>query len=286
MKAAFEKHSYFNLMAKKVSGFRGFPPMFHSHCELLYIADGALDVTIDGISHTLRAGEMSIVFPYVTHCYEDSPNCEVMMFLFDASSAGIFESTLLSRKPSFPFTDKLSELSEIMERIITLSESGDSVKEKIAISYFGAVIGELINIMPLYETVSDSPDISQRVLTYCSDHFSDEDISIEKIANALYISPSYISKIFSTKLRYKFREYINALRISHAKKLIASGEMKIIDIMYECGFKNQSSFNRIFIDICGMSPSDYRRSKLRADPLVPLPDNERKQLDGAVSSPS
>ncbi len=260
MKAVFEKHNYFNLIAKKIHGFKSFPPMFHSHCELLYIISGELNVIIDGIQHTLKKGELSIVFPYITHCYENAPDADVMMFLFDSSSAGIFESSLLSFKPDTPFA-AVPSLEPVFERVCELREIGDSVSEKIAISYFGAAIGEIINVMELHPASFDSPDISQRILTYCSEHFADEDISIEKISEALYISPSYISKIFASKLKYKFREYINVLRISHAKKLIAGGDMKIIDIMYECGFKNQSSFNRVFFEICGTSPSEYKKMK-------------------------
>ena len=261
MKAIFEKKSCFNLISKKVEGFMGFPPMFHSHCELVYLIDGEINMVIDGIEHTLKKGEISVVFPYVTHSYENAPNAEAIIFLFDPSSAEMFESTLLSHKPLFPFSDRLSEFYLLFERITKLCDDKDLIKRKTANAYFSAIIGEIIDVMALSEATSESPDISQQILSYCSEHFADEDICIKKIADALYISPSYISKIFANKLNYKFREYINILRISHAQKLIEKGEMKIVDIMLECGFKNQSSFNRIFLDTCGISPSEYKKSR-------------------------
>ena len=92
-------------------------------------------------------------------------------------------------------------------------------------------------------------------------HFTDEDISIKKIADELYISSSYVSKVFSCKLKYNFREYINELRIRRAKKLLSSTDRRIIDVMLDCGFKNQSSFNRVFSEHTGVSPSEYRRMK-------------------------
>jgi AraC-like DNA-binding protein len=38
-------------------------------------------------------------------------------------------------------------------------------------------------------------------------------------------------------------------------------DYRIVDVMTECGFKNQSSFNRVFFDACQMSPKQYRKSK-------------------------
>ena len=84
---------------------------------------------------------------------------------------------------------------------------------------------------------------------------------LRKIADELYISTGYVSKIFATKLKYGLREYINELRISKAKNLLSKTDLKIIDVMLECGFRNQSSFNRVFSEICGVSPSEYRRRK-------------------------
>ena len=69
---------------------------------------------------------------------------------------------------------------------------------------------------------------------------------------------SYVSKIFSDKLRYGFREYINSLRINKARALLAESSLPISEIMYACGFSNQSSFNRVFQEFCGCTPREYK----------------------------
>lgn len=97
----------------------------------------------------------------------------------------------------------------------------------------------------------------QKILLYCAEHFSEE-ISVKSISGALYVSRSYVTKIFSSKLKFPFREYINILRISKAKKLLDDTDKRIIDIMYECGFQNQSSFNRVFYKQCNMTPQEFR----------------------------
>lgn len=261
MKAVFEKRNHFNIVAKKIKNFMGFPPMFHPHCEIIYLLSGQINMVIDGCEHTLSAGEISIVFPFVTHCYENAPNAEAIILLFDSTVTGALETSILTKKPVFPFTDKLNYLLPIFNRINKLTFSEDSLLNQTAVSYLTAIVGEILSSVPLCPTNTESPDISQKILAYCSEHFTDDDMSIKKVSDALYISSSYVSKVFAKTLKCKFREYINLLKVNHAKKLITKKEMKIVDVMLECGFKNQSSFNRIFIEICGVSPSEYRKQE-------------------------
>ena len=154
------------------------------------------------------------------------------------------------------FYKLLLKTAELMK-----SNENDTVKLKTAAAYISSVIGELLCMMPLCDVESLSENMIKPILLYCSEHFTDEDISIKKIADELYISQSYVSKVFSMKLKYGFREYINELRIGKAKKMLSKTDMKIVDVMLESGFRNQSSFNRIFSEICGISPREYRTSK-------------------------
>lgn len=256
MKAVFEKKDKVNIITRRVLGFRGFAPMFHSHCELIYVIKGEISVTIDGISKALAPGEISITFPYVTHSYEDAVDAEAIIILFDTDVLTAFKESLEKHKPKLPFTNKLKSIMPVLEKVIFYNNSNN----EIAASYLTAAIGELITTLELYEIDNSALDISQKILVYCSEHYN-ENISIKSVSKDLYLSPSYVSKIFTNKLNYHFREYINALRIQEAKKLLATTDMKIVSIMLECGFENQSSFNRIFNDIVGVSPSEYRKNK-------------------------
>lgn len=261
MKAVFEKKDKFKFIAKHITNFRGYPPMFHPHGELIYVLGGEINMMVDGYEHTLREGELATVFPYVVHSYEDAPDAEIFMILFEPEIVSLFEPELVSKKPLYPYVAQSQYLLPTLEKITELMSENEQIKAKTAVSYLSAMIGELLDSLQLCDVESVSENMIKPILLYCSEHFTDPDISIKKIADELYISPSYVSKVFSIKLKYGFREYINELRISKAKKLLAKTELKIVDIMLECGFKNQSSFNRIFSDICGVSPSSYRKIK-------------------------
>jgi AraC-like DNA-binding protein len=259
MKAIFEKRDDLGIVAKRIKNFRGFPPMFHSHMELIYVMDGEISMTIDGQDRVLKKGELSVLFPYVIHSYEDAPYSDAYILIFEPKIIGLFESELNSKIPVCPFLSGAQSFEPLIERITLLTAQKDPVNVKTAFAYLQAVIGELLGKMPLYQIDSAAENMTKPILLYCSEHFADEDIGIKKIASDLYISQSYGSKVFSVKLKYSFREYINELRISKAKELLRKTDMKIVNVMLECGFKNQSSFNRIFSEITGVSPKEYRR---------------------------
>jgi AraC-like DNA-binding protein len=62
-----------------------------------------------------------------------------------------------------------------------------------------------------------------------------------------------------------FSDFVNLLRIEEAKSLLVrdGGKKNILDILLEAGFNSKSSFNTIFKEKTGMSPSQYRRSLQR-----------------------
>ena len=257
MKGIFEKKGHFGVKGHRIKGFCGYPPMFHTHGEMIYVMKGSLPTVVDGKEHILREGELCLLFPYLTHFYENAPDAEVLLILFDPEVTA-FDRLLLSQKPSYHYTDG-RDFYQMLDRAVTLLAEK---KVKTALGYLNAVIGELLERLPLEAADRLSGDSTTRILGYCAEHFAEE-ITVRQMAEKLYISESYISKIFSEKLKYGFREYINALRIDKAKSLLEHSDKKIVDVMYECGFRNQSSFNRIFRAACGVSPREYKNGALQ-----------------------
>ena len=258
MKGVFERNNL-KISAKKVKGFYAFAPTFHSHMEILYVISGNINVSIDGVAKTLSPGQLSIIFPYSVHSYERSDNAEVIIAMFSPYYVDAFEKLLLSHKPQKPYINADKNIYYLLLKMTEQSGNTDEISVKTVYGYLTAALGEIIAKLKLRHIEDYNADVVQKVLSYCSEHFCEE-ITIESISKALYISKSYVTKVFSSKLKFPFREYINTLRISKAKKLLLETDKKIIEIMYDCGFRNQSSFNRIFSDMCDTDPRSYRKS--------------------------
>lgn len=253
MQSTFEKRPPSLLYGNLVKGFEGYPPMFHSHGELLYVVRGSLQITIDGKDYLLQEGQLSILFPYLTHSYESAPEAEVLFFLFDPSVIA-FTNTMLTKHPVCPIIDG-SPFAAMLIRAVEMRKQG---KIKTATAYLNAVLGEFLEVAQLTDANEVSGSTAVKILEYCAEHFA-EPITLKSIADALFISQSYVSKVFSDKLRYNFREYINSLRINKARELLKDTTLPISEVMYACGFSNQSSFNRVFQDFCGCTPRDFKK---------------------------
>ena len=231
MKGVFEKKDYFELHGVCVDGFHGYPPMFHTHGELIYVVKGSIQICVDGKNHTLQEGEMSIVFPYLPHSYDDAPDAAALIVLFDPLATA-FDNTFLTKKPISHCVDG-HPFYGMLARAVELIKTG---KKKTAMGYINAVIGEFLELTAMEDADNTAEDTTTKILIYCAEHFT-ENITVKSVSEALYLSSGYVSKIFSQKLKCGFREYINALRVNMAKSLLKNPEkLKWVNVYLSINF--------------------------------------------------
>ena len=259
MKASFENNDI-SLCVEYGKKMREYPMQFHTHAEIIYVMSGKVSMTIDGVRRTLTEGQLSVCFPYSMHEYEESKDSKILLLLFSAGTTGAFEQDLLTKKPVVPYIDDATGMYDVLRKIADFKEKGAGY-DKNSMAYLSAAVGEILSELSLYDIESTDTGTIQKLLIYCSEHFRDSDMCLDKVAENLFISKSYISKIFAKKLKCNFREYINSLRVNEAKSQLEGTDFKIIDIMENCGFKNQSSFNRVFFEECKVTPREYRKEK-------------------------
>lgn len=96
-----------------------------------------------------------------------------------------------------------------------------------------------------------------RTLEYIRTHYK-EGISLEKTAEVLNITPEYLSMLFKREMGMNFSVFLKEFRISHAKRLLKATDMKIYEIAQECGYSNSNYFTKVFKEVTGISPAEYR----------------------------
>ena len=92
-------------------------------------------------------------------------------------------------------------------------------------------------------------------------------ITLADVAAHVYLSPSYLSKIFKDEMQTSFNGYLNEVRIEKSKILLLSNDLSIVEISELVGFVDQSYFNKVFKKQTGMTPKKYRETSggLHAD---------------------
>jgi AraC-like DNA-binding protein len=98
-----------------------------------------------------------------------------------------------------------------------------------------------------------------RVTAFLARHYSD-DLSLPEIAAAVQLNPRYLARIFKAGTRLTVYSYLNRLRIAHAQRLLATTDLRVIDVALQSGFGSLASFYAAFARVCGgTSPHRYRK---------------------------
>ena len=142
-------------------------------------------------------------------------------------------------------------LKKNFEIIVGLFEILSILSESKDISYVNNEVYNPINDQIKSDKISD-------VFDYIKDNFN-HDISLIEIAKIAHLTPTSFCRMFKTKTKKSFVEYLNEIRVSNACKLLLETEMGISEIAYACGCKTASNFNQLFKKLTGTTPKEYRK---------------------------
>lgn len=104
-------------------------------------------------------------------------------------------------------------------------------------------------------------DIVERGLMYVEKHFYDADLSLEKVAEYVDRNPSYFSHLLSTNRGVSFRQILNQIRVREAKRYLLETQWTIQQVAERSGFTNTNYFSRVFKQLTGVTPRQYRMSR-------------------------
>ena len=100
-----------------------------------------------------------------------------------------------------------------------------------------------------------------QAIQYIDEHFSDESISLQQVAEHIHVSYPYLSNLFKTEVNKNYTEYLLECRIQAAQELLLSTNDSITEIALSTGFSNSNYFSSCFKKFCGKSPKQYRETR-------------------------
>ena len=108
--------------------------------------------------------------------------------------------------------------------------------------------------------VSDEkvPSVISEAKLDMSQNYSNANLMLQDVAKAVNMSKSRFSTVFSQTTGQSFTEYLIYLRLSKAKELLKTSNLKSSQIATEIGYNDSHYFSYIFKKNVGMTPSDYR----------------------------
>ncbi|MBT2693511.1 response regulator [Bacillus sp. ISL-55] len=96
-----------------------------------------------------------------------------------------------------------------------------------------------------------------RAIAYIRENYH-KDLNLAVVANYISLNYSYFSHMFKEYIGQNFVDYLKMVRVESAKRLLKETDFKILEISEMVGYKNPKQFARVFRDVEGISPKEYR----------------------------
>jgi AraC family transcriptional regulator len=100
-------------------------------------------------------------------------------------------------------------------------------------------------------------------------HLADS-LSLEDMADAAYLSPFHFNRIFRSMTNIPPGEYLSALRLEQAKRLLLTTNRSVTDVCFEVGYTSLGTFTTRFNQAVGLSPSQLRSFAQRLSNIAPI----------------
>lgn len=250
----YENHG--NILRCSRSSRLGYFAHRHREIELILMLEGSSTAIIDGVTHRIEAGNALIVFPNQLHKYVSDGPEDYILFLIPATIYNDFEESINGHKPVSPIIKEGAKNPSVLALAKMCLESESRFAYQRDKHLTGAILSILLESLQVYPVEANDCAL-ERVLIYCEQHFLEE-LTLDILSRELFLGKYYISHLFSRQLGISFSNYINALRIEEAVKLLTTTDMPITDVCFASGFTCTRTFNRAFMGRIGVSPREYR----------------------------
>ncbi|WP_053984523.1 helix-turn-helix transcriptional regulator [Niameybacter massiliensis] len=264
-------------------------PHFHPETEILLVIKGEPWVVINHEKYQFQPGDIIILNGNVGHEIISREQCTTFLCL--QLLPEYFEGYFPNMKHVI-FSDHCSYRIKHYFLILTFLGLGKIYFQKPTYyeiqcaSFVNIIYFDLLSKYAHYEisekeyllTCKKSKRLN-RIINYIEEHYS-EKINLQDIAKQEGLSISFLSHFIKDNINYSFQEYLTLVRFNHARQLILTTNMKLVDVCYQCGFSDYRYLNQAFAKYCGCTPKEYKN---QARSIIAVKQGRRDSLESYYS---
>ena len=241
---------------------------FHKDIELLFIISGHIHVVVEGNEFRVGKEEFLLINSGKNHyIYVDEDSLlsrfhisyDLMTDVFDEEYIAFWCNLITAKDPGYE--ELRSQTRDVIRlHMQTQEKNGFRCMEKY---------GRIMDLLSRYYRIEtkqlrkqsdyNSDAHAQEILSYISHHYN-EPLNLADLADMQYVSVSTMSRIIKKATDSKFPDYINKIRLQHAIDDLLNTNKSVTEIAVNNGFSSPSSFNRVFKEAYGTTPSQYKKS--------------------------
>ncbi len=259
---------------------------YHQNLEILYVLKGEMEIQIDDALYILKNGDFIVVNANKSHAITVTREMFGARFEIDFHLLAEYMGTMqlmfwcnTAADKNDAYQDMRVLLDRILERYFEKEDKGSLHLQSL---YFETLHLLTSNFMVKADDVRINLENSQdrvrvrQIQNYIQANYQGQ-ISLNDLAEKLYLSNAYLSKYVKKHLGLTFLEYLNNVRLFHAVDELIYTNKNITRIALDNGFPTSAAFTKAFRDIHGESPSEYRKKiqNVNQEP-EPTPEQEEK----------
>lgn len=222
-------------------------PALRTHWLLHYVRSGKGEFLREGVRHSVSAGEIFVIPPYLETYYEadaaDPWDYVWIGFTLSGEVPEVFSSPVIS----------CPEAGVVFEEIC-LCRNYDSGRS----AFLAACLWKLVGL--LLESGKPQTDYVDKALNCIHSEYS-TGITVAEIARRLNLDRSYFSTVFTERVGIPPRDYLRTYRLNKAAELMTLYGEKPSTVALSVGYGDLFHFSKSFKQHFGLSPRAYVKSQ-------------------------
>lgn len=260
---------------------RNFKTHWHSALEIITPVENYYDAHVNNTLYHVMPGEIIIIPPGELHSLTAPETGKRFIFLFDISFitklkgfSGI-QSLLIQplhiTKENYPkiYEDVYSLLIQMRNEYFSQNEYSELMIYSLLLNLFVKLgynqlaTNDFFPNVRLYKRKEYIQKFNS-LLEFIDTHYM-EDLNLEDIAASIGFSKYHFIRLFKQYTGLTFCDYVNLRRTKMAEELLEKPDYSITEVALQSGFPSISTFNRLFKQQKGCTPSEYRAKNSKSD---------------------
>lgn len=252
-------------------------PIYHHHnvFEIYYLLEGRRNYFIQNRTYAVMKGDIVLINVQDIHRTMDSNNTPheriLIYFNKDFISSIINDEKDIALLDCFMGKNKVIRLNvseqAFVETLLFRMLDENEKKPEGFLTYQRVLLTELLLFINRHIKRYDKQSIGtnsllqkkmSEVAIYLTENYRSR-ISLKQVAERFFITPCHLSRSFKKATGFSFIEYVNSIRVKEAQKLLKKTNSSVMRIAELTGFDSQTHFGRVFKNLTGMSPLQYRK---------------------------
>ena len=247
---------YFDYSRRKLSPKK---PRTFSRTSLHFVAGGKGYFVRDGKTYSLGAGDVFSVPAYEEVCFypDEKDPWRYYWFSFIGTSArDIVESIGITRQEPYLHFDNFDMLESKLDELL----DSDFNHGEFYFRAFSTLFQIMAMIIKGRET---KPSVTTTLVGAAKkiilENYNNENFSVSNIHEELYVSDTYLRKLFKRETGMTMQAFLTNRRLSKAADMLRNNEYAICELCYAVGYGEESHFIRAFKKKYGVSPKQFRK---------------------------